>query len=577
MRRASLRALVGGVLFVFAVGPARADDPSDPLRLVPGDAEAFFKVERPRRLVEAVLNLDAAKQLAKIDAVREAADTTNARRLDQLVTFFEKKLGVSRMDLLDAVAGGGVVVAGKYGAGKPAGLLVVRGKRDGVVGQFVTLALLVAEQEMARQESKVPVKRLEHEGATIISIHQPAVVNLHLAAAGDALLASNDLSYLKAALALRRDGGKASLAARPEVAAARKELPADVFAWGWAALDPYRAQENVKTGLVAAALDPLQNFFYGGALDVFLRSPWLTFATYPDERGFVTTFRLPRGRAGMKPAAAVYLPADGKGSLPPLEPKNVVFSLSYHLDLGQFWDDRAKILPAKQLKELEDFDQKSALFLAGTKFSTLLKQVGPHHRVVVTSKADNPLPDFAFVIDMRDPKFGRALETILRGAALIASFQANLKMSEERVGDATLVSYRLPEEMKKKLRKGGPPLDYVPSPCFARVGDHFLLGSSVELGRELVGLLQKESKAGTATVQMRLYSHGGAIALRSIQDQLLTQTILQQALPIDAARDQVETFLRWFERLGALDFQTRYGPDSFSYDIRLILGKQGEQ
>jgi hypothetical protein len=571
-RPGSLWSVLSGFLLVLGADAARADEVADPLRLVPANAEALVKIEQPRRIVDTVLNLDAVKELLKIDAVREAADTTNARRFNQLVAYFEKKLDLARFDLLDQLTGGGVVFAARYSTDKPSLLLVVQGKAEGTLQRFFQLALQIAEQEMARLELKVKFQKSKHGEIDILSLEK----DFHLALAGSAVVVSNDAGYLKTALDLRQSGGKGSVAHKPGVQEARKALPADALVWGWAGLQSYRDLPPVKAGLEAVKLDPVQNFFYGGALDVFLRSPWAAFAVSQEGNSFVTSFRLPRGREGMSAKAALYMPADDAGSLALLEPKNVVFSLSYHLDLGKFWNDRAKILPAKELKELEEFDKKSALFLGGNKLSKLLQQVGPHHRVVVASRRETPLPDFAFVIDMRDEAIGKSLETIIRGAALILSFQANLKMTEEKIGDVTLVTYRLPEEMQKKvkLKLGNQALRYLVSPSFARVGDQFLVSSTAELGRDLIGLVKQSAPASPATLRMRVYSSGGAVALRAVEGQLLTQTILTQALPVDAAKEQVETFLRWLERLGALHFETAYGANNFTYDIRLILGTE---
>src|SRR5262249_2952426 len=85
--------------FVLALAPAApgwAAAPPHALRLVPDHAALLVKIEQPRRLVESVLNLDLVKEVYNIEAVREFYDSTNARRFFQLVTYFEKQLGVSR-------------------------------------------------------------------------------------------------------------------------------------------------------------------------------------------------------------------------------------------------------------------------------------------------------------------------------------------------------------------------------------------------------------------------------------------------------------------------------------------------
>ena len=45
--------------------------------------------------------------------VQDYYDTTKVRRFFQLVTYFEKELGQDRMELIDKLTGGGVVLAAR--------------------------------------------------------------------------------------------------------------------------------------------------------------------------------------------------------------------------------------------------------------------------------------------------------------------------------------------------------------------------------------------------------------------------------------------------------------------------------
>src|SRR5262245_9284742 len=99
------------LLVLVASATVRADTPPDPLRLVPEQADLVIKVEQPRQLMEAVTNLDLFKQVQALEAVRELYDSTNVRRAFQLLTYFEKELGVGRFELLDRLAGQGAVLA----------------------------------------------------------------------------------------------------------------------------------------------------------------------------------------------------------------------------------------------------------------------------------------------------------------------------------------------------------------------------------------------------------------------------------------------------------------------------------
>jgi hypothetical protein len=69
-------------------------------------------------------------------------------------------------------------------------------------------------------------------------------------------------------------------------------------------------------------------------------------------------------------------------------------------------------------------------------------------------------------------------------------------------------------------------------------------------------------------VLTRIYSQGGAETLRSTQDQLIAQTILNQALTPADARQQVDLFIDWVRRLGNLRVESIYGTKDYRFDVK---------
>src|SRR5262249_24518659 len=152
--------LVGGLACLALLSAAaRADAPPDPLRLVPEQADFFVQAENPRRLVEAGLSSQLFQAARALPQLRELYDSTNARRFYQLVGYFEKDLGAKWPDLLDKLAGGGIVVASKFGDNPAPALLVVQGTDPQLTSRFYQTALDVLAQELARQESKEKVEK----------------------------------------------------------------------------------------------------------------------------------------------------------------------------------------------------------------------------------------------------------------------------------------------------------------------------------------------------------------------------------------------------------------------------------
>ena len=575
-----LGVLAGLVLFAFATA-APAADPPDPLRLVPDQADLFVKVEQPRTLIESVTGLDVFKQLQTLDVYNEFLDSTNYRRFTQLVAYFERQLGARWPDALDRLAGGGAVLAVKFGDPAPV-LLVVQGKDEALVQKFAKLGLEVIEQELARQEVKESFTKCAHRQIDTYRIGK----DFHGAVAGAALLLSNSEKGLHAALDQHLDGGKESLAGAPAVAEARKLLPPEPLAWGWLNLEAVRRLPQV--GEVFKRPSDLAIFTwlpFGGQLDVAARSPFLCAGLYREKDGFALRFRLPRGRDGMAPELAMHVPLGAPlGSRPLLEPKGVIYSHSFYLDLAAFWEHKGKYLNEQQVKDLEEFDKNSGRFLAGARLSQLFAQAGAYHRLVVAAQSKPgyktapkiALPAFAYVVEMREPDaFAKSMDTVLRGAALLVGTPFKLKLVEEKHGGRTIVGYRFPEDVPLKQDENDLRFNF--SPCFVRVGDQFLISSTTELAHELIDLLEKEAEGGkkgsASSGRIRVYAEGGVQLLKAFEDQLVTQAVLGQAIPVEEARKQVQALADLVRQLGVLQVESHYGAKEYRFDLRLKMGK----
>jgi hypothetical protein len=577
------RCLAAGLACLCLAAPSRAGAPPQPARLVHEGADLLLEVPSPRRLVETLLHLDVLKQLQVFPNVREGLDSTPLRRGTQLVAYLEKELGASWPDLLDRLAGGGAALALKFG-GQPAPvLLVVQGTDEKLAAKFFQVGLDVLDQEIARAEGKERLARDSYQGLPTAHVGK----DFHVGLAGAALLVSNSEKALQAGLDRHLGRETKSLADSELLAESRRLLPKDPLAHIWVSLDAAHKSTVGKTLYKAPRDDPQLTVLFGTYLDLVGRSPYVCAGLYRQDDGFLAAIRLPRGRDGMGNDRLLHLPPAGEpGSRPLLEPKGVLYSDSSYLNIAGIWTDRVKVFNEKQAKGLEDFDKTSARFLLGRRMSDLLTQVSPYIRFVAVNQPSvgykttpsQLIPAFALVSELREPEvFGKSMESILRAAALLNSFNPNvkLKLVEEKYRDCPIVCYRFDES--KPLKGDDTNFRFNFSPCFTRVGNQFVYCSTLELCRELVDLLQKEAKEKPASsespARARLYAPGGAELLQSFEDQLITQTILDQAVKPSEAREQIRALIDFVRRLGTLELASHIGDKDFRYDIRLTVGK----
>jgi hypothetical protein len=572
-------ALAAAALFLSLPVGLRAEALPSPLRAIPEQADLLIEIKEPRRLVDAVQQMDLVQRLGEFSAFREAIGGTKVKRFQQLVAYVEKELGLPWPALIDQLAGRGVALGVKFQTGPAPTLLVIEGKDEKLLRKFLDLVLQVVEQELARQDRKETIEKKVEGEIVAIRIGN----DFHAAAIGATLLLSNQQPVLKRACELRQGKSSESLARLPAVAEAEKLLPPSPLARLWVNMAPIQKSPQAKALYKSPRDEGQLTALVGGYLDLFGRSPWISAGLFSDKNELSFALRLPRGREGMGPDRALFVPPDGQaGSRPLLEPKNVLYSDSSFHDLSRIWEDRAKLFNEAQRKGLEQFDEGSGRFLSGLRLSKLLNQAGAYHRVVVVHqpsvpykrKPKQPIPAFAFVLEMRDPAaFGKGMDAVLRGAALLALTQVKLKLVEEQHAGCEIIAWRFDEDAP--FPRDANDIRFNFSPCFTTVGNQFVVSSTMELCREVVDLLKKEPPqaiGSTSVSRTRLYAAGAAEALTAAEDQLLAQTILDQALPPNEAREQVRKFIALVRRLGTLTTEAAIAEKEFHYDVRLRMG-----
>ena len=240
--------------------------------------------------------------------------------------------------------------------------------------------------------------------------------------------------------------------------------------WGVLNLEQAKKNPDVKNTLNTLGLDPVTMFTVGGVVDVIKRSPYVCAGLAREGKNLRLRVAMPRGREGMAPLAAMFLPEDARGSLPMLQPPRVMSSTSYYLDLGTFWSNRHKILTKEQAKTIDAFEAQTSKYLKSVGLGTLLQQAGKYQRVVVAipeNRRTKPKPPLKPAPSRSSwtcaiPRFAKSMSTVLRGAALIGSFKFGLKMVDEKYKDHTLVTYYFPENRQVRRRRQQHPLQLQP-------------------------------------------------------------------------------------------------------------------
>jgi hypothetical protein len=443
--------------------------------------------------------------------------------------------------------------------------------------KFVQVALDVIQQELTRQGVQEQPVKGTYEGVETIQLGD----KVYAAVAGSALLVSNNEAALHAALDLHLGKAKKSLADVPAVSEAAGLLPPDPLARLYVGMvkvqasDGYKALYGNKDFVTVIA-----NGTFVGALN---RAKFVCAGLYRDQDGLLLAGRLPADLDAVGPIRAVHVPPAGQvGSRPLLAPKGVLYSESFFLDPAPIWNDRTKIFDEKQVQQLEEFDKNSGKYLSGLQLSKFLTTAGAYHRVVVVNQPKSGykkepqqhFPAFAVVSELRDPEtFERSMATVLRGAALLASTQVKLTIEEETYKDCAIVGYRFPEDAP--LKNDVEDIRFNFSPCFTRVGNQYVVSSTMELCKELIDALQEEAKGAPGGSpnfrEARAYSAGAAEILAAFEDFFVTQTILDQAVPPAEAKAQVAKLIELVRGIGDVTLEETFTDKAFAVALRWKL------
>jgi hypothetical protein len=576
-----LLSLAAAITLAFSA--ARAET-KDPLRFFPPQTDVVIKLEKPRALIEAVVKHDLAKEARQLQIVRDFLDGADARKFFQLIAHFERELGAAWPDLIDKLAGGGIAVGLKYAEGGAPALLVLQGTDETAVTKFMDLGLKILEEERTRQGAKEMLARQKYQGVEAIEIDK----GLTVARVGDALLLATKGDALKAGIdqhvANSKEAKSPNMASAAGPKEARKILPPGPAAWMWLNLEPVKSLPQAKDLLTTPRNDVVQTVLFADILDVVRRSDFVAAGLYQEAADFHLAVRMPAGRDGAAPDVELHLPKDPKvpHSLPLLEPKGVLFSYSFYLDLDPLYRNRDAILPPKVAKDFVEGEKQISRFLLGTSLPQLFAQGGPHFRIVATqpekvpdykTEPEQKLPAFAVVVSMRDPQFAKSMTSILKGVGFALSTQASLRSWEEQIAGVPAFGYSFPE--KGKFPDDPQKFRFNYQPTFAVVKDQYVFASNKGLCRELIGILEKEnrSKPTTQNLQLRGYATGLGDFLYLNPDQALASTIIGQGVKVGEAKKQTEALFAFLQKLGTVNLATDYATNQFRLDFHWKTNK----
>ncbi|MFT4639426.1 MAG: hypothetical protein ACI8T1_002751 [Verrucomicrobiales bacterium] len=248
--------------------------------------------------------------------------------------------------------------------------------------------------------------------------------------------------------------------------------------------------------------NPLGSLLVGGIRELGLNSQVALLTLDADADSFILETRMDGSPGKLEQGHQIYFCDHPKTGIMPL-PKvpNLIGGFTFHREIGEWYRERDQLLDAQVLPEFDKFEAGIGNILPGKDFGEdVMRLLG--NNITFVSAVQNfehlegelgiELPAFAFVIDLAEPEEGEAIfqlfvQTLLSVLNLEAAKQQRQPWLIDTVihDDVKITTARYLQKPKGKDL----PIVFNFLPAAARVGDQYIISSSLPLCRNLINAL----------------------------------------------------------------------------------------
>jgi hypothetical protein len=566
--------LVGSV----ALGPrasAQTDPPSGPETLAPETAVVYAEISNPGPLLDIALAPRTRQLLENVDGYRKYLQSEKYHELQAVVGILEGRLGKSWDVALRDLLGGGISVS--FDPASHTGLLVVRSLDRDLLTKINGAIVELAEADAKTHGRPSPVKSEEYRGFTGWSFggeESHVIVD-------DLLLVSNKAETLKAAIDRRLDASTKSLAKTEDFAAARAKRPGEAIGWSWLKLAAVRQDPNVQQALSKRSDNPVIELLAAGVIDTLKQAPFVTASLVYDAGSLRLRTELPRENSGTSASRAWFFSSQANEAA--LVPPDTIGTFTLFRDLAGLWGARDELFDEATVAKFAQADTQLGLFFSGRDFGPeVLGELDAPVQFVVARQdypTDKPipalkLPAFALAFKLKHAD-DFAPELLITYQKFIGIFNITggqegrpqlLLSTEEYQGTTISKATYLPDS---KAPKENAPPHYNFSPACARIGDHFVFGSTVGIVRQVVDAMKQSATALKDNTALTIESGPLAAILADNKELLITQNMLGRGHSRSEAETAVQTILEALGKVKEFALRIADEPGTLAIDTSL--------
>lgn len=312
------------------------------------------------------------------------------------------------------------------------------------------------------------------------------------------------------------------------------------------------------------------SLLFSGIMELVVRSPYAGLTLDVESDHFLVTGEVSGDQRDLGDSYAPFFSEFPKtGVLPIPTPPELIGGFSIYRDFAGWYSHREELLQAKVLPAFDQFESGLGNLLPGRDFEQdVLSLIGNTVSFVAArqdfshldGKPGVQLPGFAVIIDLAKPEEGsemfqlffQTLSSILNIQAGQQGRQPWILNAEVRNGVNITSGRYLKKPSGERL-----PLVFNFMPASARIGDRFIISSSLSLCRELIDALQAPASAKPENKNFNIDLSLGPLAeiLQANQETLQAQRI-EQGRSSAEARQEIEIAIKLLQHFKSINLST---------------------
>lgn len=571
MNKLPIFGVVTALLASSVANDLRAEDASL-ANAVPSGAIAFAEISGLDDVIGQIQASELRQMVLDSPQYQDYLKSPNYAKVMAGKTLVEGQIGMDLWTAGKQLLGGriGLAVYPQPGRKQPDAVVIVRAAEAGSIDKlhqrmqpFITLAGIEPGDKVD------DVQFYDIKGKVFVGV------------AADWFVASSKRELLDSTVKLMASSNAAgSLSSDEPYQAMIKQMGQDHLIHGFVNLETIRSFAP-RLGLPQKVENPLGSLLASGVLELAKVSPYFGLTVDADASGFAITTGI-SGKSGEleKPFAPFFSNASGPGADRLPQVPNLLGGISIHRDFAGWYRNREHLIRDDVLPAFDKFETGIANILPGRDFgldvlpkfgSNLSFLAAPQSFDHLDGKPGVELPGFAMVIELADAGGYDIAQLFFQTLVTITNIEAGKQgrqpwvMSSETHNE-TQIAYA---KFLKKPKGERLPIVFNFVPASARVGDRFVLASSVSLCRQIVDQLKKPATSpadGNRNFNVELHFKPIADLVETNRDFLAAQEIQKGKEPEQVAKE-LDAGLRLLRMIESLRFSTSVKSDSFQAQL----------